>query len=227
MSKNLFVTGTGTDVGKTYVSALIVKKLREQGADPAYYKAAMSGNMRGTDGTLVPGDAFTVKTVSGIEQKLDSMCPFIYERAVSPHLASEIEGHPVQLNEVKRGFDALASRYSHITMEGSGGILCPLSVSGGSLMLEDVITALGLGCVIVARSGLGTINETVLTAFYMQKKGIPVKGVIYNLFHPADIMERDNIAMCERMTGLKTLALVKSGDTSLDISGQLLCSLYE
>ena len=60
MSKNLFITGTGTDVGKTYITGLIVKKLREGGVSAAYYKAAMSGNERRTDGTLIPGDALQV-----------------------------------------------------------------------------------------------------------------------------------------------------------------------
>ena len=62
MSKNIFVTGTGTDVGKTYVTGLIVKKLREGDQKAAYYKAAMSGNNRRTDGNLIPGDALQVKT---------------------------------------------------------------------------------------------------------------------------------------------------------------------
>ena len=66
MSKGLFITGTGTDVGKTFVSGLILKKLRESGKNAAYYKAAMSGNDRRADGSLIPGDALYVKEVSGI-----------------------------------------------------------------------------------------------------------------------------------------------------------------
>ena len=89
MSKGIFITGTGTDIGKTYVTGLIVKKLRESGADAAYYKAAMSGNERRADGSLIPGDALQVKTMSGIGQPLEEMCPYVYETAVSPHL------HPV------------------------------------------------------------------------------------------------------------------------------------
>ena len=88
MSKKLFVTGTGTDVGKTFVTGLIIKKLRENGVLAAYYKAAMSGNDRREDQSLIPGDALYVQRISGIEQPLDEMCPYIYENAVSPHLAS-------------------------------------------------------------------------------------------------------------------------------------------
>ena len=86
MAKKIFITGTGTDVGKTFVTGLLVKKLQENGLGAAYYKAAMSGNERTKDGTLVPGDALYVKQVSGITQPLAQMCPYIYETAVSPHL---------------------------------------------------------------------------------------------------------------------------------------------
>lgn len=92
MAKKIFITGTGTDVGKTFVTGLILKKLKENGINAAYYKAAMSGNERTKDGGLIPGDALHVKTVSGIEQPLSQMCPYVYETAVSPHLASRIEG---------------------------------------------------------------------------------------------------------------------------------------
>ena len=71
MSKAVFITGTGTDMGKTYLSGLIVKKLAQAGKNPAYYKAAMSGNDRRADGSLIPGDALFVKEMSGISQSLE------------------------------------------------------------------------------------------------------------------------------------------------------------
>ena len=83
MSRNIFITGTGTDVGKTYVTGLIVKKLRESGADAAYYKAAMSGNERRPDGSLIPGDALQVKNMSGIRQSLEE-CVHMSTRQLSP-----------------------------------------------------------------------------------------------------------------------------------------------
>ena len=167
MSKNIFITGTGTDIGKTFVTGLIVKKLHESGRSAAYYKAAMSGNERREDGSLIPGDALYVKTVSGIGQPLEEMCPYIYENAFSPHLASRLEGNPVQMQVVKEGFEAVGRKYEYVTMEGSGGILCPLCYDEAKIQLEDVIRELGLACLIVADAGLGTINDVVLTAGYI------------------------------------------------------------
>ena len=227
MSRALFVTGTGTDIGKTFITGLIVKKLAESGKNPGYYKAAMSGNDRRPDGSLIPGDALFVQQISGIRQPLNEMCPYVYENAVSPHLASRIEGNPVEMSIVKQGFQKTASTYDYVTVEGSGGILCPICFDERKIQLEDVIKELQLPSILIADAGLGTINSVVLTAEYMKAHDLPLKGMIFNHFHPGNVMEEDNIFMCEDMTGLPTLARVKDSDTELDIDLDVLTSLYE
>ena len=227
MSKALFVTGTGTDTGKTYVTGLIVKKLQEAKKNPAYYKAAMSGNDRRPDGTLIPGDALAVQTMSDIDQSLTSMCPYVYEHAYSPHLASRLEGNPVVMDVVTHGFADVAADYDYITVEGSGGILCPICFDEARIQLEDVVKEHHLSSILIADAGLGTINSVVLTAEYMKTHGLPLKGIIFNHYHPGDVMEDDNIFMCEHMTGLPTLAKVQDGDTELDMNIDALCALYD
>ena len=227
MSKALFVTGTGTDTGKTYVTGLIVKKLQEAQKNPAYYKAAMSGNDRRPDGTLIPGDALAVQTMSGIDQSLTSMCPYVYEHAYSPHLASRLEGNPVVMDVVTHGFADVTAVYDYVTVEGSGGILCPICFDEARIQLEDVVKELHLSSILIADAGLGTINSVVLTAEYMKTHGLPLKGIIFNHYHPGDEMEDDNIFMCEHMTGLPTLAKVQDGDTELDMNIDALCALYD
>lgn len=227
MSKGLFITGTGTDLGKTYIAGLIVKKLADAKQSAAYYKAAMSGNDRRADGSLIPGDALYVQKTAGISQPLEEMCPYVYEHAYSPHLASRIEGHPVQMDVVKAGYYKVCSAYDFVTMEGSGGILCPICFDEAKIQLEDVIRELHLPSILIADAGLGTINSVVLTVEYMKAKNLPVKGIIYNHYHGNDVMEDDNIFMCEYMTGLPTLAKVKDGDTELAMDVQDLMALYE
>ncbi len=227
MSKALFVTGTGTDTGKTYITGLIVKKLQEAQKNPAYYKAAMSGNDRRPDGTLIPGDALEVQTMSGIDQSLTSMCPYVYEHAYSPHLASRLEGNPVVMDVVTHGFADVTAIYDYVTVEGSGGILCPICFDEARIQLEDVVKELHLSSILIADAGLGTINSVVLTAEYMKTHGLPLKGIIFNHYHPGDVMEDDNIFMCEHMTGLPTLAKVQDDDTELDMNIDALCALYD
>lgn len=227
MSKAVFLTGTGTDIGKTYISGLIVKKLAEAGKNPAYYKAAMSGNDRREDGSLIPGDALFVQKTSGISQPLEEMCPYVYENAWSPHLASRVEGNPVDLEVIRKGFLETADKYDYITMEGSGGILCPLCFDERRIQLEDVIREFELSSILVADAGLGTINSVVLTAEYMKARSLPIKGIIFNHYHPGNIMEDDNIFMCEHMTGLPVIAKVQDNATELETDADVLAALYD
>ena len=83
-----------------------------------------------------------------------------------------------------------------------------------------------MACLIVADAGLGAINGVVLTAEYMKAHGIPARGIILNRYQPDSLMHRDNLAMCQQLTGLKVVACVKDGDTELDISPQALEELY-
>ena len=227
MSQNLFITGTGTDVGKTYVTGLIVKKLAQSGKKAAYYKAAMSGNERQPNGELIPNDALYVKTIAQISQPLEEMCPYVYETAVSPHLASKMEGNPVEMEQVLQRLDDLCGEYDYVTVEGSGGIVCPLRYDTQEIFLKDLITARKMGCLIVAHAGLGTINAVVLTVEYMKSNQIPIQGIILNQYEQGNPLHEDNQFMCERMTGIPVLACVKNGDTELELPVEQLQSLYE
>ncbi len=227
MSKAIFVIGTGTDIGKTYVTGLIVKKLKEAGLKCGYYKAAMSGNIRDDRGKPIPQDAVFVKEISGIGQSLEDMCPFVYEHAYSPHLAARIEGNAVKLPVVAEKYENLKTKYDYITVEGSGGIMCPLSFDESEFYLEDIIRMLGADCILVADAGLGTINNVVLTCEYAKSRGININGIIYNRYIPNNPMHDDNIRMCEHLTGLKTLAKVKENDDDLEIDEKILVGLYK
>ena len=227
MGKQLLVTGTGTDVGKTYVAGLIVKKLREAGRNAAYYKAAMSGNPRRSDGTPLPGDALRVQALSGSAQPLEEMYSYAYSAAMSPHLASKIEGNPVDLQRVLNDFDCLCRKYDYVTAEGAGGILCPLRFDSQRILLTDFITARSLPCLIVAGAGLGAINAVALTAEYMKKRSIRARGMILNRFEPGNILHEDNLHMCETLTGLRVIACVRDGDTDLPVPAGVLETLFE
>lgn len=217
MGKAIFVTGTGTDVGKTYVTGLLVKKIRDAGLDGSYYKAALSGVEPDGQGNLVPGDAAWVKETAGLKDPLTDLVTYVYREAVSPHLAARINHRPVELETIREAFQKARARHEYLTMEGSGGILCPLRWDERQhLLLEDMIRALDLGCLLVADAGLGTINSTVLTVEYLQHRSIPVRGILFNRWKPGDRMQEDNRAMVEELTGIPVLACVKEGDRELE-----------
>lgn len=220
MAKGLFITATGTDAGKTYIAGCINTALWRRGRRAAYYKAAMSGNPAGPDATPLAGDALAVLSASGSDQNPASTCPYVYGPAYSPHLAGRLERRPVSLDAVLAGYAALAQEWDLITVEGSGGIVCPLNDDG--LMLADFAAALDLPSVIVTGSGLGAINGVVLTAEYMRARGLQVKGIIMNNFHACQQPDEDNAAMCSKLSGLPVLACVAPGGAlSLDAADGL------
>lgn len=225
MSKGLFVTGTGTDVGKTYVTALLVKKLCGSGVRAGYYKAAVSGNEKGPGG-LIPGDGEYVREISQNGQSLASMVPYVYRWAVSPHLAAKLEGNPVEPERVAAGYRRLSREYDLITMEGSGGIVCPIRFDEKVLWLEDIIRQLKLPSLIVADAGLGSINSAVLTAEYMKQKKLPVQGFILNHYHDESIMERDNRYMIEQRTGLPVIECIAEGQRELETEAEVWEKMY-
>ncbi|MDQ0204653.1 dethiobiotin synthase [Pectinatus haikarae] len=221
-AKGLFITATGTDVGKTYVTGLIIKKLREAGLNCGYYKAAISGA-----DSVGESDAGYVNRIANIGQTDKMLVPYLYKEAVSPHLAARIEKNPVELSVVKEGFSKNAQQFDYLTMEGSGGIICPIRYDARQkLFLEDFIKEFSLPSVIVADAGLGTINAVVLTVEYMKNRSLPIKGIILNNY-TGGIMQEDNIRMIEAMTGIKIAALVKDGDKDLDIEAEALAAFYE
>lgn len=209
MKRGIFVVGTDTDVGKTYVSGVIARHMMDQGVSTGYFKAAVSGNVR-KDGKLIPGDALFVRQMAGLTQPLSQMVPYVYEQAYSPHLASRLEGSPVEMEIVRKFYERCASDYEFVVAEGSGGILCPLRQDETqTIWLEDVIRMTGLSCVLVADAGLGTINHVLLTTAYMRAKDLPLEGIILNHWQPDLILHRDNEMMIKQETGLPILGHIR------------------
>lgn len=226
MSKGYFVTATGTDVGKTFVTALLVKKWRDSDIDAGYYKAALSGaELR--DGKWIAGDADYVKHVANLPDTQEELVSYVYKEAVSPHLAARKEGNPVELTQVKADFDAATKRHEFVFVEGSGGIICPIRYDEPAanpnkdkpkkLFLADIMKELNLPLLIVTTTALGSINACVLTVEYARAHGLDIRGIIVNRYGMSGHkqMEDDNIFMMQELTGLPILTKIKEGDTDL------------
>ncbi|MGN0940339.1 MAG: dethiobiotin synthase [Selenomonadaceae bacterium] len=228
MGKGVFVTGTGTDIGKTYVTGLIVKKLRDAGLNAGYYKAAISGAEKGPNGELLAGDALYVNKVAGIGETQENLVSYVYLEAVSPHLAAKINNQQIDFDHVDSEFHRALKKFDYLTMEGSGGIICPLRWDEKEhVIIDDLVKRLGLGCIVIADAGLGTINSAVLTIEHLRARDIAIKGVILNNFHDGDVMEEDNKKMITEITGVPVIATVKKGDTDLGIDVEKLKVLYD
>ena len=212
MAKAIFITATGTDIGKTYVSGLIAKHMKDKGLNIGYYKAALSGSLDITD-----SDAWYVKQQADLLDSYDEMVSYTYKHAYSPHLAAQIEGNPPDIKVIKNAYKNIDNRHDYMIVEGSGGIICPIRYDNNKkIFLEDIIKELNIPSLIIADAGLGTINSTVLTIEYMRSKNLKVNGVILNRFEIANEMHDDNRKMIEEMTEVKIIGVVIDGILKLD-----------
>lgn len=208
MSKGYFITGTKTDVGKTYISALLVKYFHESNGSTAYFKAALSG----VDG--LANDALYVQKISKIKDQAIKVS-YTFQTAVSPHLASQIEGQEIDLTKIEKDFYNLQSKYQTVIVEGSGGIVCPIAKGVDCIMLEDIIKMAQYPLIIVTDSGLGSINDAVLTSYYAKKKGMDICGFIMNNYDANSILHVDNKKMIEKLSGFPIIGYVKNGGNEI------------
>lgn len=218
MSKNVFITATGTDIGKTYVSALIIKKMREQGYNCGYLKPVLSGVVE-KDGKLVESDSNYVINTAKIPISADDCVTYWWKEAVSPHLAAKRAGGVnISTNKIKRHFEELQTKFDYILIEGAGGITCPLRLDNNEkYLMKDLIKELGVNIIIVADGGLGTINSILLTVEYAKQNNIPIEGIILNNYEADNFMHQDNLKQVEYLTGTKVIATVSKNQTDINL----------
>ena len=209
MTESIFIAGTSTDIGKTFVTALLVKYLRDKNINAGYFKPVLSG-AEIVDNRLVPGDAKYVCDIAGIKTQPQDLVSYIFKNAVSPHLAAELENKTVDLNKIKTDFNKLKNEHNFLIVEGCGGIICQISTQkNNEIFLTDIIKSLNLDVILVASSLLGTINSTVLTVEYARKLNIDIKGIIMNFYDKENFMHTDNKKQIEYLTGIPVIATVE------------------
>ncbi len=215
MAKKIFITGTGTDVGKTYVSALIVKKMREAGFNCGYFKPVISG-VTEMCGHLVDSDANYVIQTANIPIEATNCVSYYWQEAISPHLAAKRKGQEINIEKIKYDYSQISKKYDYLVIEGAGGITCPLKInSEEKYLLKDLIWELGLSIIIVADAGLGTINSTLLTVDYAKSNGIEIEGIILNNYESDNFMHWDNLEQIETLTGINVVATVSSNANNI------------
>jgi dethiobiotin synthetase len=213
--KGLFVTGTGTDVGKTVVAATILAALSARGERVAAFKPVVSGTEERTDPDWPP-DHELLAAASG-EDPAD-VAPAVFAAPLSPHLAAELAGTPLDPAALRTAFAARVAETDIVIAEGVGGLLVPLT---RDYLVRDLACDLALPLVIAARPELGTINHTLLTLEAARGAGLVVAGVVMTpwLAVPS-AMEQDNRATIARLgeVDVAVLPLMARADPALMIA---------
>jgi dethiobiotin synthetase len=165
----VFVTGTGTEVGKTVVAALIARTIAASGSTVAVFKPALTG----LDDPGEP-DHELLRRASGSAQGDDEIAPYRYGPPASPHLAAALAGEEIDPGRLRSAAEAAAAAADELVCEGVGGLLVPLA---GDYTVRDLAVDIGLPLVVAAPPGLGTINHTLLTLEAARSAGLEVAMV--------------------------------------------------
>jgi dethiobiotin synthetase len=199
-TRGVFVTGTGTAVGKTVVAAVLARSLAAAGERVAVFKPAVSG----LDQEGEPDHAL-LRRAAGSRQTDDQIAPYRYGPAVSPHLAAELAGERIDPELLVRTAGEAAAGADHLVCEGVGGLLVPLTLG---YLVRDLARELGLPLVIAALPGLGTINHTLLTVEAARAVGLRPALVVLTPW-PArpGAIERSSREAMERLGGVPTEVL--------------------
>jgi len=176
MHKGIFITGTDTGVGKTFVATGLIRAMKDQGIAVCPMKPAESG-CRVSKGQLIPADTLKLIEASGVDEPIELINPYRFRKPLAPSVAAEIEGGNFKKRVVLDAYNKLAEKYEIIIVEGAGGIMVPLYKR---YLFLDLVKDMNLPLMIVARPGLGTINHSLLTIEAARKKGIKVLGVVFN-----------------------------------------------
>ena len=221
LATSFFVTGTDTGIGKTVISAAILSLLRGEGVNAVPMKPVQTGCVAGDPEMLAPDLEFCLSAI-GMAANRDEkrlMAPFKYEPAWSPHLASVLTGSAIDIGKIVECHEALQQVHHAVVVEGAGGVLAPVSEKQTML---DVMIALKLPVVVVAKPGLGTINHTMLTLHELRNAGLAVAGVAFNSArrdggdNPG--ITRDNVATIERMGQVQILGNVPFSTRLTDLA---------
>ena len=203
MTKSVFIVGTGTDVGKTFVSAGIVSMLKEINKDVCYFKPVQSGASSNKDQL---SDIEFVKKISDVSQNIDNMNTYSFEEPLSPHLAAKRKDMHIDKEKILRQYEDLKSEHEYIVIEGAGGVIVPIC---RDYYIYDLIKDMKADVIVVADAKVGTINQTCLTIDFLKRQGINIRGIIINKYQ-GNFYEDDNIKMIEDISGVKVKSILKN-----------------
>ncbi|OGV53612.1 MAG: dethiobiotin synthase [Lentisphaerae bacterium GWF2_44_16] len=203
--KKIFITATGTGIGKTFISAGIAGICLEMGLKTAYMKPVRTGAEADDDPAFM---RLLLPSLYKLPPALE--CPYSFPLAASPHLSAKLSHSEIlpsriisSVREIEKinGLDLLL-------IEGAGGVYVPLNAD---YTILNLIKELNVPALIVGLPGLGAINHTMLTVSALINYEIPIAGIIFNqLSSEASIIENDNIETIERLSSLSALSAVRT-----------------
>lgn len=175
--KGLFITGTDTDVGKTYICTQIIRQLSTFVAPIKVRKPIESGCEKNQQGVLQPHDGQALWQANQKQETLEIVTPYRFAPAIAPDRAAKLNGKNITIDQLKQACLEQVNHHDFLIVEGAGGFYSPLANDG---LNADLAKALDLDIALVVKDQLGCLNHTLLTLQAIESKGLHCKIIILN-----------------------------------------------
>lgn len=190
MKKAFFITGTDTDVGKTYVACKLIKDYVAQGYKVVGMKPVAAGGEL-VDGKCLNDDVLKLEAASNVKAPRELVNSYSFKEAIAPHIAAEIAGVEIKIEVIQQAFRRLADMADIVIVEGAGGFLVPLNSKES---MADLAVALNIPIILVVGMKLGCINHSLLTAEAIKSRQLNLHGWVANKIAPDMPFCDENIA---------------------------------
>lgn len=205
--QTLFITGTDTDAGKTYVASALLRRLHGDGLKVCGYKPVASGCIATPEG-LRSEDALALIAASGSSAPYQDINPYAYAPAIAPHLAAAELGEHIEPERLRVAHARLAASHQGVVAEGAGGWLTPL---GPDLLLGDWVAARAWPVLLVVELKLGCLNHALLSAEAIRRR-TRLAGWVANLRDPAMPWLQGNLDTLELHLGAPLWVQLSGGE---------------
>ncbi len=198
MAQGIFVTGTGTEIGKTVIAGGLAASLKASGIHVGVMKPISTGDT---------ADAQFLKHAAQVDDELSVINPIYLQHPLAPSVAARIENREIDPSEIDDAFAELQGKYDFVIVEGVGGIAVPIR---DDFLVVHLIDRLQLPILIVAQVGLGTLNHTLLTVAFARQFNLQIVGIVLNGLNSetAGIAEATNPVEIEKLTGVPVIGVV-------------------
>jgi dethiobiotin synthetase len=204
MNPAYFLTGTDTEIGKTFVTCALLHRARLDGLSAAGLKPVAAG----TDAAGLNDDVEAIRAASNVELPLDIVNPYCFAPAIAPHIAAAEAGVTIEFGKITAACDQARHQAERIIVEGVGGFCVPL---GDDRSAADLAVALELPVILVVGLRLGCINHALLTVEAIAARGLTLVGWVANRIDPAMARSAENLATLETLLPAPLLGVVPYG----------------
>jgi dethiobiotin synthetase len=204
LRRDFFITGTDTGVGKTLVTASLLRALRESGLAVAGMKPIAAGAIAGPEGPANE-DALLLQAESSVRHPYALVNPWLFEPAIAPHIAADEAGIAIDSTRIVQAHARLREDVDAVIAEGAGGFLVPLDASRSCAELP---TLLGMDVVLVVGLRLGCLNHALLTVEAIAARGLSLAGWVGNSVDPAFARRDANVETLRARIAAPCLGIV-------------------